>query len=294
LKTRKPHVAGQFYAGTEEELKLQITSCFTHPFGPGSSPKVTGTGSKRKIVGIVSPHAGYAYSGPVAAHGYGRLARDGIPEVFIILGPNHSGRGSGVSIQTEGAWETPLGQIEIESDLARKIQKGCEIIDVDDTAHSIEHSIEVQVPFIQYISQGKARFIPICLWMQDLETSREIAKSIVDQTSGTDFTIIASSDLTHHERRLADREEHQMLKRIEEDDKRAIDAITSLDDSKLNELGETQKVTMCGYGPITTLIAVAKLLGSVRAEFLAYKTSYDITQDSSYVVGYSSILFLRD
>ena len=293
MKTRKPHVAGQFYAGTEEELKLQIASCFSHPFGPGSSPKVAGTGS-RKIIGIVSPHAGYTYSGPVAAHGYSRLANDGIPQVFIILGPNHSGRGSGVSIETEGAWETPLGQAEIDSNLARRIQKGCEIIDVDEAAHKTEHSIEVQIPFIQYISQGKTRFIPICLWMQDLETSREIAKSIIDQTSGTDFAIIASSDFTHHERRLTEQEEHQMLKRIEEADKRAIDAITSLDDSKLNELGETQEVTMCGYGPITTLIAVAKLLGSVRAEFLAHKTSYDITQDSSYVVGYSSILFLRD
>ena len=109
-----------------------------------------------------------------------------------------------------------------------------------------------------------------------------------------DFVIIASSDFTHQERSSSDENENQMLTKIEEQDKRAIDAIMRLDDGTLNELGETQKVTMCGYGPISTLIAVAKLLGSVKAEFLAHRTSYDVTGDSNYVVGYSSILFLRD
>jgi len=292
LRIRKPHVAGQFYEGTEEELRHQISSCFSHPL-PRATTSVTAKES-RKIVGVISPHAGYSYSGQVAARGYDRISRDGIPETFIILGPNHSGRGSGVSIQTEGAWETPLGLAQVDSPLAKQIQKASEIIDIDDSAHSTEHSIEVQIPFIQFISESNVRFIPICSWMQDLETSREIAKSIVDQTRNKNFVIIASSDFTHHERSFTDKDEDQMLKKIEEDDKRAIDAITRLDDVTLNALGETQKVTMCGYGPITTLIAVAKLLGSVKAEFLAHKTSYDITRDPTYVVGYSSILFLRD
>ena len=293
MRTRKPHVAGQFYAGTKSELEQQIAACFTHPFGPGELPHATDSGP-RNVVGIVSPHAGYDYSGSVAAHGYGRISKDGNPGVFIVLGPNHYGGGSGVSTQTEGSWETPLGAITIARDLAKDIQITSGIIDIDDTAHSAEHSIEVQLPFIQFISKGKAQFIPICSWMQDLETSREIARSIYDKTKDKDFVIVASSDFTHHERRIADTDEKKMLAKIEESDKRAIDAILALDDAKLNELGESQKVTMCGYGPITTLIALAKLLGSVRAEFLAHRTSYDITGDAGYVVGYSSIVFLRD
>jgi len=293
LKTRKPHVAGQFYAGTKTELEEQITECFSHRYGPGAVPKTVSHGS-RKIVGIVSPHAGYGYSGPVAANGYSRVAQDGLPEVFIVLGPNHYGHGSGVSIQTEGAWETPLGLTPIDTPLAKNIQKASEIIDIDESAHSAEHSIEVQVPFIQFISTGTAKFIPICSWMQDLKTSREIANSIVQQAKGRDFVIVASSDFTHHERGYGDKNEAEMLASINKRDQSAIEAITNLDDAALNELGETQKVTMCGYGPITTLIATAKLLGSTKAEFLAHKTSYDITGDSGYVVGYSSIVFLRD
>jgi hypothetical protein len=130
--------------------------------------------------------------------------------------------------------------------------------------------------------------------MQDLKTSREIAKSIVEQVKDRDFVIIASSDFTHHERGHGDTNEKKMLERIEEQDRSAIEAITKLDDAALNELGETQKVTMCGYGPITTLIAAAKLLGSTKAEFLAHKTSYDLTGESGYVVGYSSLVFTRE
>jgi AmmeMemoRadiSam system protein B len=222
------------------------------------------------------------------------LAEDGLPEVFIVLGPNHYGRGSGVSIQTDGAWETPLGTTPIDTPLAENIQKASEIIDIDESAHSAEHSIEVQVPFIQFISKGTAKFIPICSWMQDLKTSREIANSIVDQVKDRNFVIIASSDFTHHERGHRDRDEKEMLARIDEGDRSAIEAITKLDDAALNELGESQRVTMCGYGPITTLIAAAKLLGSTKAEFLAHKTSYDLTGDSNYVVGYSSIVFSRE
>jgi AmmeMemoRadiSam system protein B len=293
LKTRRPHAAGQFYAGTKPELEQQIIESFTHRFGPGTIPKTVGDGP-RKIVGIISPHAGYTYSGPVAANGYGRLAGDGLPEVFIILGPNHYGRGSGVSIQTDGAWETPLGTTLIDAPLAKNIQKASTIIDIDDEAHSAEHSIEVQLPFIQFLSKNQARFIPVCSWMQDLATSRDIAKSIVEQVKEKDFVIVASSDFTHHERGFADTNEKEMLSKIEQGDKSAIEAITKLDDARLNELGETQKVTMCGYGPISTLIAAAKLLGSVKAEFLAHRTSYEITGDPSYVVGYSSIIFVRE
>jgi len=279
LKIRKPYVANAFYAGNKTELTEQIITCFTHRFGPGQVPKVVEHGP-RKILGIISPHAGYMYSGPVAANGYSRIASDGVPQAFIILGPNHTGYGSGVSILTEGAWETPLGVTPIETSLGKQIQKACNILDIDERAHSAEHSIEVQLPFIQFLSQ-RAKFVPICMMMQDLQTSREIAKSIVEECKGKDVVIIASSDFTHYEpQESASRK-----------DRMAIDAIMNLDDAKLNEMGESNQVTMCGYGPITTLIAAAKMMGGIKSEFLAHKTSGDITGDKGAVVGYSSILF---
>lgn len=283
MKTRKPAVAGAFYAGTKSTLTEQIAGCFTHRFGPGEVPKPVVHGP-RKILGLVSPHAGYEYSGPVAANGYSKLATDGLPDVFVILGPNHTGYGSGVSIVTEGSWQTPMGSISIDTELAKQIQKACDIIDIDEEAHAFEHSIEVQLPFIQYLFNDAAKFVPICMMMQDLRTSREIAATIIEQLKRKNFLIIASSDFVHYE-------PHDTVVRK---DQTAIDAITRLDDAQLNELGDSGKVTMCGYGPITTLIAAAKLLGGVRAELLSHKTSGDITGDKSAVVGYSSLEFLRD
>jgi len=283
LKIRKPYVANAFYAGTKTSLTKQITDCFTHPFGPGQVPKIHQQGPRR-ILGIVCPHAGYMYSGPVAANGYSKLATDGQPDVCIILGPNHSGLGSGLSIETEGAWETPVGITRINSDLAKRIQKSSSIIDIDETAHASEHSIEVQLPFLQYLFKDAIEFVPICMMMQDFTTSVEVARTIVESTKGKNVVIIASSDFTHYEPQAdANRK-----------DKEAIDAILKLDDKQLNELGDSNRVTMCGYGPITTLIVAAKMLGNVRADLLAYKTSGDITGDKSAVVGYSSLAFARN
>lgn len=283
MKIRKPCVADAFYAGTRTELTDQIIECFNHRFGPGKVPEVTAHGP-RKIVGLVSPHAGYVYSGPVAANAYARLASDGLPDVFVILGPNHTGQGSGVSILTEGAWETPIGISKIDSVLAKQIQKSSSIMDIDETAHSHEHSIEIQLPFLQFLFKDAVKFIPICMMMQDLRTCRDIAKSIIEQTKGKDIVMIASSDFTHYE-------PHETASKK---DRTAIDAILTLDSETLNELGESSRVTMCGYGPITTLMEAAKLQGNVQSKLLAYRTSGDISGDRSAVVGYASILFLRE
>jgi AmmeMemoRadiSam system protein B len=283
LKLRKPCVANGFYEGTKTKLQDQIANCFTHKLGPGRIPKPIDDGQKR-ILGFVVPHAGYMYSGPVAAHSYAQLASDGNPDVLIILGPNHTGLGSGVSMMTKGAWETPLGISTIDTVLAEEIRKASDIIDEDERAHMTEHSIEVQLPFIQFLYGDKIKFIPICMMMQDLQTSQEIARSIAEQTKGRHAVVIASSDFTHYEpQNVAAR-----------NDKTAVDAITALDGSTLNGLGETNRVTMCGYGPITTLMELAKLEGNVNARLLSYHTSGDITNDASSVVGYASILFTRD
>lgn len=281
MKIRKPHVANAFYEGSKTALQNQIVTCFTHRLGPGHVPDVT-AGPKR-ILGVIVPHAGYMYSGPVAAHSYAQVASDGVPDSVVILGPNHTGHGSGVSIVTKGAWETPLGVASIDTNLAEQIRSSSSIIDEDETAHFSEHSIEVQLPFLQYLYGEKISFVPICMMMQDLQTSQDIARSIVNCSRGKHVVVIASSDFTHYEpQNVAARK-----------DKTAIDAIIDLDGQKLNELGESGRVTMCGYGPITALIELAKRENNVHAELLAYHTSGDITNDTDSVVGYSAILFTR-
>ena len=282
MKIRKPHVANAFYEGDKTRLHDQIEHCFTHKLGPGHVPDVA-EGSK-KILGIVVPHAGYMYSGPVAAHSYAQLASDGVPDSIIILGPNHTGLGSGVSTMTKGAWETPLGVVSIDHVLAEHIHTSSTIIDEDEAAHLSEHSIEVQLPFLQYLYGDQVKFIPICMMMQDLQTCQEIAKSIAEQSRGQHVVVVASSDFTHYEPGQI----------AAQKDKAAISTIIELDSPKLNEIGEAGQVTMCGYGPITVLMELAKIERSAKARLLAYHTSGDITNDSSSVVGYAAILFTRE
>jgi len=166
-----------FYAGTAQALKTQIEECFTHRLGPGELPKVAKQ-RLQTIVGLVCPHAGYMYSGPVAAHAYYHLATDGKPNTIVLFGPNHTGRGSGLALMKEGVWRTPLGDVEIDTDTADLILKESEIIDVDDSAHTLEHSIEVQLPFLQYLYGSAFKFVPICFLMQDLQSSQEVGTAV--------------------------------------------------------------------------------------------------------------------
>jgi len=278
LKVRRPAQAGAFYAGNKSQLEAQIRNCFLHELGPRHLPQASAKG-QRRIVALVSPHAGYMYSGPVAASGYDSLATDGTPEAFIILGPNHSGLGSGVSIMTEGRWQTPLGESSIDSDIANLICEHSSIIDVDDDAHAFEHSIEVQLPFLQYVYRPEIRFVPICMMMQDLRTSVEVGEAIAKATGGRDVVIIASSDMTHYEPQ----------KSAEKKDRTAIDSILKLDEKELQDVVESKNISMCGYGAVSSAIRCAKTLGASKANLLNYKTSGDITGDYDAVVGYASI-----
>ena len=164
MKIRPPAFAGSWYAGTPNRLRSQIEEAFTHKLGPGSLPAAVKEGP-RNIVGLVSPHAGYMYSGSVAAHGYFQLAKDGKPDVIVIFSPNHTGRGSGLAIMNEGVWRTPLGDVEIDTKTADMIVQGSEIVDVDEVAHAYEHSIELQLPFLQYLFGSGFKFVPLCFMM---------------------------------------------------------------------------------------------------------------------------------
>ncbi|MCS4541856.1 MAG: AmmeMemoRadiSam system protein B [Euryarchaeota archaeon] len=277
VKIRRPAVSGQFYWSDPKDLLEQISDCYKHILGPRNLPETKA--GPRKIVGAVAPHAGYMYSGPVAAHTYNELAADGIPDTVVIIGPNHTGVGSGVAIMVEGAWQTPLGTVEIDSDLAKQIIKKSETIDSDETAHYSEHSIEVQLPFLQHIYNEKFKFIPICMMMQDLDTAREVGKAIAVAAKDKNVVILASTDFTHYESQ----------KIALDKDLKAIDAIINLNETKLVERVIGLNISMCGYGPVAAMIVAAKNLQAKEGKLLKYATSGDITNDYSHVVGYGSI-----
>jgi len=282
LKVRRPCQAGAFYAGTEESLRDEIKKSFLHRLGPGKLPELNVMG-ERKIVALVCPHAGYMYSGPVASNGYCSLALDGKPDTLVILGPNHTGLGSGVSIMTEGSWSTPLGEVRIDTELASAILKHSKLVDIDDSAHAQEHSIEVQLPFLQYVLGEKFQFVPICMMMQDLKTSVEVGEALAKALEGKNGVILASSDMTHYEPQ----------KTAEKKDQLAINAILKLDEAELQSVVESRSISMCGYGPVTTAVKASKILGAKEAKLLSYKTSGDITGDYSAVVGYASIAITK-
>jgi AmmeMemoRadiSam system protein B len=273
-------VAGAFYPADPERLKNTIQECFTHRLGPGALPEQKNP--NRKIVSVVCPHASYMYSGPTAAHSYHHLASEANPESIVILGPNHTGQGRPVSIWGTGAWETPLGVAPIDEELARAIFETSDFIDMDETAHIREHSIEVQLPFLHYI-YGEVPFVPICMGFQDLETSGRVGRAIAEASEGKDVLILASTDLTHMESKSS----------AAAKDRGVIDRIASMDESALQNWVRSQRVTMCGYGPVSAALVASKLMGASRAEILSYSTSGDITGDASAVVGYAAAKITR-
>ena len=284
MAIRRPAVAGAFYAGSEGALRRQIEWCFKHELGPGEVPTPS-EGPLERLIALVCPHAGYMYSGPVAAHAYARLAREGKPDVVVILGPNHTGFGSSVATSVSGAWRTPLGDVEIDVRLAEAIMDRARIIAADDTAHMYEHSIEVQLPFLQYLYGSDFKFVPICMMLQDVKTSTEVGEAIAGAVGelGLNALIIASTDLTHYE-------PHEVALRK---DAEVIRAVEALDVSALYRAVDEIPVSMCGYGPTAAAMVAARELGATRGELLKYATSGDITGDVRAVVGYASMAITR-
>jgi AmmeMemoRadiSam system protein B len=282
LKVRRPYYAGTFYEGTSQSLKAQIEKCFTHELGPKSLPRAAYNPLKT-IVGLVNPHAGYMYSGPVAAHSYYHLALDGKPDSVVIFGPNHTGNGSALATMREGVWRTPLGEVEIDTATADKIISGSSLLDVDDAAHMQEHSIEVQLPWLQYLYGGGFKFVPICFLMQDLQSSREVGMAVAKALRNKNALVIASTDMTHYEPQKEAQRKDYML----------IEAALKLEEERLYSTVESIGASMCGYGPVISTITAAKELGAKNGKLLCYKTSGDMTGDYSAVVGYSSLIFTK-
>jgi AmmeMemoRadiSam system protein B len=199
-----------------------------------------------------------------------------------MIGPNHYGIGTAVATVRNGVWETPLGQIEINSHLTSEISKNSGIMDFDDFAHSRDHCLEVQIPFLQYIKKQEFKIVPIVLILQDMDTAMEIGNSIAQNIANTKTLIIASSDFTHYE---SNSEAHRK-------DGKLIKTILSLDISEFYAVLEKFAVSACGYGAIASTMKAVKALGATRGELLKYATSGDVTEDTNAVVGYSSIIFV--
>ncbi len=279
---RRPTVAGQFYEGDAEELRAQIKSCFLHKIGPQKLPEVNLHAQPRRIVGLICPHAGYVYSGPVAASAYYELAQDGKPDTVVLMGPNHTGYGSALSMMRQGTWQTPLGNVEIDTALADQIKRETSVIDVDELAHRYEHSIEVQLPFLQFLYGSEFKIVPICFLMQDYESAVEVGRALEEALDAENTVVIASSDMTHYE----------PAKNAAAKDHAALQAVTDLDAKRFYETVETQNITACGYAPITALITYASGV-CAKAELLNYHNSGDITGDHSSVVGYAAVGFRK-
>ena len=201
----------------------------------------------------------------------------------MVVGPNHRGLGSPIALMGSGEWVTPLGRVEIDEELAKRIFRASDTIDLDEVAHMNEHSIEIQLPFLQYIYGSDFKFIPICMGFQDLEVSRKVGKALGTALGDVNAVLVASSDLSHY----------VPQKTAEEKDRMVIDAVLSLDEESLQSTVRSHRISTCGYGPVSAILVASKMMGARSAELLSYRTSGDITGDYSAVVGYCSIAITR-
>ncbi len=288
---RRPAVAGQFYEGTREGLEASLRACFLHPLGPGALPELDLTGPA-EIDAIVSPHAGYMFSGPAAAHAYAALATDGVPEALVVLGPSHHTAARRAAVSLVDSWQTPLGDVAIDTDMGRRLLESTQLLEQDEQAHRDEHSLEVQVPFLQFTYGSRMPgMVPICIRSHpsgdDIESviadANELAKVIAETVGTTHAVLIASTDFSHYV-------PHGMAQR---EDRRALDAIEALDAEGLLRTVYTRSMSMCGPVAVAVAIAYCRARGAQRAELLRYYTSGDVIGDRRSVVGYASLAIRR-
>ena len=269
MATRLPAVAGTFYEAAPERLAAQVASCLAENPEPEE---------KERFIGAVVPHAGLMYSGHVAAAFY---AAADLPRRFIILCPNHTGFGHFAAINREGDWRTPLGSVAVDTPLADVLMQHSKLLAEDSRAHAREHSLEVQLPFLQRLL-GDFTFVPICLGANRYDYCEEIGHAIAAAVAaaGEPVGILASSDLNHYE------EQKTTLRK----DQRAIDEVLKLDPRELWRVVDELDISMCGFIPTTTMLIAAKELGAKHARLIKHATSGDINGDYAHVVGYAAIV----
>lgn len=289
--TRQAVVAGQFYSGTREGLIREIEGCFASRLGPGTSTRTadrprSGPGGSH-VVGLVCPHAGYVYSGAAAAWAYDALAANTIPDVAVILGPNHYGLGPAAALSPDDEWTTPLGKLEVDTETAQAILRRSRYCETNGLAHAREHSIEVQLPFIQYIAGDAVRIVPISIshLREDdaLALVDDLGNAIAEAIETKSAVVIASSDFTHYESKTA----------AAAKDALAIERILALDAVGLIRTVYSRNITMCGVIGTAVMLEACVRLGAQSARKLTYYTSGDVTGDIDQVVGYAALSIER-
>ena len=278
---RNPAVAGSFYPEDSEELR-KIIKDFLNNFEP----------KRRTCIGVVVPHAGYIYCGKTAASVYLNISTGF--ETAIIIGPNHSGLGLGVATSLE-TWQTPLGNVEVDEEFVKEITKDSVIME-DPKSHLREHSIEVQLPWLQHRFK-EFKIVPIAInpIYFDVKTCREVGEKIAQVAKGLrrKILIVASSDFTHYGAAYGYEPfsgEKEIIKKVKEIDMEVIKLITELKPSEVIKTCDEKRLTVCGYGGIATMLFAAKILGATKGELMDYSTSFEVSNDIDAVVGYAGIL----
>lgn len=295
---RQPAVAGRFYPADARELETLIRQLVSAAKDDAAeSPRASAT--ETPAITCLVPHAGYIYSGGVAGAVFARLASptSAIPRHVIILGPRHRPPGAELAIQSEGAWQTPLGLAPVDVELARALMSACPLLKEDEVAHRREHSIEVEVPFLQVLARDFS-FVPITIGTLNFEKLAALGEAIakVISAAGESVLLMASSDLNHHEPDDVTRTK----------DRFAIDAMLALNPRGLYDAVRRESITMCGVGPAVAALTAARKLGATRAELIRYATSYDAIRAGAFgadpssaneidaresVVGYAGMIF---
>ncbi len=263
---RKPCVAGKFYLAAPRDLRRMIAE-----FGAKLSPQ--------NVIGCILPHAGYIYSGQVAAQ---TLAKVKIKTTVVLLGPNHSGLGADFSLSPPGTWRTPLGDLEVDAKFSELLLEKSLYLKIDAAAHIDEHSLEVELPLMQYF-KSNFKIVPLAVKTNNLASLKAVGKELAGVINNNQLNdsvlLVASSDMTHYETQES----------AEKKDALAIQAILKLDAQELSRLVQEFNISICGVSAVVILLEAARLLGAKKGELIKYQTSGDASGDRNSVVGYAGI-----
>jgi len=268
---RAPAVAGTFYDASGPELVARVRSLI------GPLPQ----NGREDVVGAVCPHAAYDYSGKVAGKVFASIV---VPDVVIVLAPNHTGLGELAAVGVDSPWVMPDGEVEVDADLAWRVIKACPDLEPDDLAHVREHAIEVQLPFLRAVNPA-VRIVPVCLRTMSYQMCEAIGAGIARAVEGMSdrVLLLASSDLSHHEPlRVATRKDRMVIDRVREMDARGLYSTVV-----------EHHVTMCGMVPVVAMLLAARALGARYGRLISYATTDDITGDESSVISYAGLVVAR-
>jgi hypothetical protein len=267
---RPPAVAGRFYPRDPDDLRAEARSYLLQ----ASST----TPAALQALGCIAPHAGYVYSGHVAGAVFAKIK---VPQRCIVLCPNHTGMGRALAIMSEGSWQTPLGEVPIDTELAWALKARFRVLQEDSAAHRAEHAAEVELPFL-LLRQPELKFVPIALGTAQFEVLEQLGKALAEVIGAQKepVLIVASSDMNHYE--------SDAVTRVK--DHRAIERILTLDPRGLFDVVTQQDISMCGFGPAVAMLTAVRQLGAKSAELVKYATSGDISGDRDMVVGYAGVV----